>query len=65
MWIYLLLIVNGAGQALGSPSRTALLPWIIPPEHFANAVAWNSTVFQISTMIGPVAGGYLHLALRR
>ena len=59
VWIYLLLIVNGAGQALGAPSRTALLPWIVPPERFANAVAWNSTVFQISTMIGPVAGGYL------
>jgi MFS family permease len=58
-WIYLLLIINGAGQALGAPSRSALLPWIIPPEHFANGVAWNSTVFQVSTMVGPVAGGYL------
>jgi MFS family permease len=59
VWIYLLLIINGAGQALGAPSRSALLPWIIPPEKFANGVAWNSTVFQISTMIGPVAGGFL------
>ncbi len=59
IWIYLLLVINGCGQALGAPSRTALLPWIVPPERFANAVAWNSTVFQISSMVGPVAGGYL------
>jgi MFS family permease len=59
VWIYVLLIINGAGQALGAPSRSALLPWIVPPELFANAVTWNSTVFHISTMIGPVAGGFL------
>ena len=28
VWIYLLLVVNAIGQTLGSPSRTALLPWI-------------------------------------
>jgi MFS family permease len=59
LWIYLLLIVNAVAQALGSPSRTALMPWIVPPDRFANAVAWSTTVFQISTMVGPVAGGYL------
>jgi MFS family permease len=59
VWIYVLLIINGAGQALGAPSRSALLPWIVPAELFANAVTWNSTVFHISTMIGPVAGGLL------
>ncbi len=58
-WIYLLLVVNAVGQALGAPSRTALLPWIVPPELFAGAVTWNSTVFQISTMVGPALGGLL------
>ncbi len=58
-WIYLLLVVNAVGQALGAPSRTALLPWIVPPQQFAAAVTWNSTVFQISTMLGPVVGGLL------
>ena len=58
-WIYLLLVVNAVGQALGAPSRTALLPWIVPPEQFAGAVAWNSTVYQIATMVGPAVGGWL------
>ncbi len=58
-WIYLLLVVNGVGQTLGAPSRSALLPWIVPPEQFASAVTWNSTVYQISTMLGPAVGGFL------
>jgi MFS family permease len=58
-WIYLLLIVNAVGQTLGAPSRSALLPWIVPPEHFSGAVTWNSTVFHISAMLGPAAGGLL------
>jgi MFS family permease len=58
-WIYLLLVINAVAQTLGSPSRTALLPWIVPAEQFASAVTWNSTVFQISTMIGPALGGLL------
>jgi len=58
-WIYLLLVVNGVGQTLGAPSRTALLPWIVPAEQFSGAVAWNSTVFQIATMVGPAVGGWL------
>src|SRR5208283_3729350 len=53
-WIYLLLVANASAQALGAPSRTALLPWIVRPEQFSNAVAWNSTVYQIATMVGPV-----------
>ncbi len=58
-WIYLLLVLNAVGQALGAPSRAALLPWIVPQRQFASAVAWNSTVYQISTMVGPAVGGLL------
>ncbi len=58
-WIYLLLVVNAVGQTLGAPSRTALLPWIVPQQQFAGAVTWNSTIYQVSTMLGPAAGGFL------
>lgn len=58
-WIYLLLVVNASGQTLGAASRTALLPWIVPSPQFAGAVTWNSTVYQISTLLGPAVGGLL------
>lgn len=56
---YLLLGVGSVAQALGAPSRAAMLPLIVPAEGFSNAVAWNSTVFQVSTMTGPAVGGLI------
>jgi MFS family permease len=56
-WIFLLLVVNSVGQALGGPSRSALLPWLVPAEQFSNAVSWNTTIFRVGSMIGPALGG--------
>jgi MFS family permease len=58
-WIYLLLALGATSQALGSPSRAALLPQIVGPVIFSSAVAWNSTVFQIAVMTGPAIGGLI------
>jgi len=57
--IYVLLALGAISQALGGPSRAALLPQIVPAEVFPNAVTWNTTVFQVAAMTGPAAGGYL------
>ena len=53
------MVVNASGQTLGAASRTALLPWIVPSPQFAGAVTWNSTAYQISTLLGPAVGGLL------
>jgi MFS family permease len=58
-WIYLLLGLGAAGQALGSPSRSALLPQLVPAELFSNAVSWNSSVFYVASVTGPVVGGMI------
>ncbi|MGA2064417.1 MAG: MFS transporter [Thermoguttaceae bacterium] len=58
-WLYLLLGISSVAQALGGPSRSAMLPQIVPAEGFSNAVAWNSSVFQVASMIGPAFGGVL------
>ncbi|MGO8688525.1 MAG: MFS transporter [Thermoguttaceae bacterium] len=59
LWIYLPLLLGAVGQALGNPSRTALLPQLVPSEDFSNAVAWNTTVFQIGRVTGPLLGGLI------
>lgn len=56
-WIYLLLGVGAVGQALGSPSRSAILPQLVPTGLFSNAVTWNSSVFYVASVTGPVIGG--------
>jgi MFS family permease len=56
-WIYLLLILIGVARAIGMPSRSSLVPLIVPLETIGNAVAWNSTGWQIANVAGPALGG--------
>jgi MFS family permease len=42
----------------------ALLPQLVPEEHFANAVAWNSSILQAATIIGPALGGFVYALAR-
>ncbi len=58
-WFYAFLLLAGIGQALGSPARAAILPQLVPTHLFSHAVAWNSSLFQVGTMIGPALGGLL------
>jgi len=54
---FVLLGLMAVGTALGSPSRAALLPQLVPSESFPNAVMWNSTMFYTASVTGPVVAG--------
>lgn len=56
-WMYLLLGLGASAQTLGWPSRSAVLPQIVPADAFANAMTWNSSAFQVAAMAGPALGG--------
>lgn len=58
--IYLLIFVFGATRAFAMPAGQALLPGLVPVEHFTNAVAWTSSAWQTATVIGPALGGVLY-----
>ena len=58
--IYAVLVVIGIVRAFNSPAGRALLPVLVPVEVFPNAVAWNSTIFQGATILGPAIGGLLY-----
>jgi len=58
--IYVLILVFGATRAFAMPAGQALLPGLVPVEHFPNAVAWTSSVWQVATVIGPALGGLLY-----
>jgi MFS family permease len=59
-WIYAVLVLVGAANALSGPVSRALLPQLVPEEHFANAVAWNASVWQGGTILGPAVGGLIY-----
>ena len=62
--IYVVLVMIGMVRSFNGPASRSILPQLVPPEHFANAVAWNATIFQASTVLGPSFGGIVYAAFR-
>jgi MFS family permease len=58
--IYAILILMGIARAFSAPASQALLPHLVPTEHFSNAVTWGTSVRQVSTIIGPAVGGLIY-----
>ena len=57
--VYGILFVIGLGRCFSGPAASALIPTLVPKEHFVNAVTWGASVFQVSNALGPMVGGLL------
>ena len=57
--IYLLLFVGASARTFSWAARSSFFPTLVPRDVFANAVTWNSTVFQIGSVVGPALSGLL------
>jgi MFS family permease len=57
--IYAVLAGIGMGRAFSGPASSAMLPSLVPKEHFVNAVTWGASIFQIANIAGPAVGGLL------
>ncbi len=58
--VFAVLAIFGVARAFFGPASASLVANLVPPEDFANAVAWNSSAWQTATIVGPVAGGLLY-----
>src|SRR5439155_17146698 len=58
--IFVMLAVFGIARAFFGPASQSLLPNLVPTQDLSNAIAWNSSSWQIATIVGPVAGGLLY-----
>lgn len=54
---YLFLFLTGTARAFQGPAKGSLLPQIVEPERFGNAVTWNSVGWQLAAVLGPALGG--------
>ena len=58
--IFVVLVVIGTARAFFGPAAASLAANLVPEEIFANAVSWNSSAWQVASIVGPVAGGLLY-----
>ena len=57
--IFALTFGLGVGFALGLPAMLALVPALVPPEQFEQAVALNAAGVNVARLAGPAIGGVL------
>ena len=62
-WLfYAVLAVSGTARAFSGPAVASFIPFLVPRERFAPAVAWSSSANQVATVLGPAVGGLIYLA---
>ncbi len=61
--IYALLVVIGIARAIGGPAGSAMLPQIVAATNLPQAIAISSGAWQLATIIGPSAGGFLFASI--
>jgi MFS family permease len=58
--VFAVMIVFGVARAFMAPASQALMPNLVPPALFSNAVGINSSLWQVATIAGPAVGGVLY-----
>jgi MFS family permease len=56
---YGVLFIVGISRAFTAPAVNAYYTTLVPREVLPNAATWNSTVFELTSMIGPAVGGII------
>ncbi len=55
--IYVCLLIIGTANAFGQPAQSTLTARLVPDSVFENAVTWESSSWQLASVIGPGLGG--------
>ena len=57
--IFLLTAIASGAWAFDTPARQALMPMLVPPKDFQNAVSLGMLMFQIGMITGPPLAGFV------
>lgn len=57
--VYACLFLSGVARAFQGPARSSLMPQLVSQQTFNNAVSWNISGFELSSMVGPALAGWL------
>ena len=53
-WIYVLTALAASAMAFNNPARQALMPNLVPREHYGNAASLSSVTHQVAGIVGPI-----------
>lgn len=59
--IFCIIAITGIERGFYGPAIFGLVSDILPPNLYANAVAWQSTIWQASAVVGPITGGICYV----
>jgi MFS family permease len=60
--LFTLAAAHGAARVFNGPALSAIAPNIVPPSLLPKSIALSSMGWQIATVVGPAAGGFLFAA---
>ncbi len=58
--IFSVIFLTGIARGFFSPANFSLLPQLVPRENLSNAIAWNSSSWEISSISGLGLGGLIY-----
>ncbi|PDT36932.1 MFS transporter [Rhizobium sp. M10] len=58
--VFAVLLIFGIERAFMLPAVQSLAPNLVPEHALSNAIAWNSSSWQLAAITGPVMGGLLY-----
>lgn len=61
--LFLVMLITACVRTFSWAARSSFFPTLVPREYFPNAVTWNSSLFQVSCVLGPAIGGFLIVRL--
>ncbi len=57
--LFALAAAHGSVRVFISPAMSALVPNLVPPSVLPKAIAYNSMAWQLATVLGPAAAGFM------
>ncbi len=58
--LYALVALTGVARATGGPSMQAVVPQLVSRKELPEAIAWNTSFWQIASITGPAMGGLIY-----
>jgi MFS family permease len=58
--IYIVIAASGVSRAFLWSASTSFADMIVPKEIYSSAAAWNSSAWEIASILGPAAGGLIY-----